>query len=237
MRPGLEEVRDKQFGVFTAWQVLCEYTRTEMRALLDRGEWVRVFRGVYREATTPSSARLRVEAARLSMGVPTLIAAYHTAAELHGFAVPRGHPTHVLGVQDSRSCRLIVHRDHVDKAELELIHGIVTTNPARTAIDVARTAHRSEALATLESALRLGISRAALTIEVQRHYRRRGYTQAADLIALADPRPRSPRSARLHCTNTELSDPDTSGGPSRGDGSRRRSRRIEATPARDGPDG
>ncbi|MFE9326968.1 hypothetical protein ACIHDR_35590 [Nocardia sp. NPDC052278] len=120
MRPGLEEVRDKQFGVFTSWQVLCEYTRAEMRNLLDRGEWVRVFRGVFREATTSPSAQLRVEAARLSMGVPTLTAAYHTAAELHGFPTPHSQPTHVLGIQDSRSRRLIVHRDHVDKAELEL---------------------------------------------------------------------------------------------------------------------
>ncbi|WP_433195416.1 hypothetical protein ACQP1G_41290 [Nocardia sp. CA-107356] len=211
MRPGLEEVRDKQFGVFTSWQVLCEYTRAEMRALLDRGEWVRVFRGVYREAATPSSARLRVEAARLSMGVPTLIAAYATAAELHGFAVPHSQPTHVLGVQDSRSCRLIVHRDHVDKAELELIHGTVTTNATRTAVDVARTVNRSEASATLEAALRLGVSRTALTIEVQRHRRRRGYTQAAELIGLPITRAKSPLAARQHCTNAELSNPERDG--------------------------
>ncbi|WP_433713567.1 hypothetical protein ACQP2U_04755 [Nocardia sp. CA-084685] len=188
MRPGLEEVRDKQFGVFTSWQVLCEYTRVEMRTLLDRGEWVRVFRGVFRESATPPSPQLRVEAARLSMGVPTLIAAYHTAAELHGLAIPPSKPTHVLGLQDSRSCRLVVHRDRIDKAELELTHGIAATNPTRTAIDVARTAPRPEALATLESALRLGISRTALTTELQRHHRRRGYTQAAELISLADTR-------------------------------------------------
>ncbi|WP_433757225.1 hypothetical protein [Nocardia sp. CA-135398] len=199
MRPGLEEVRDKQFGVFTSWQVLCEYTRTEMRTLLDSGEWVRVFRGVFREATTPPSAQLRVEAARLSMGVPTVIAAYHTAGELHGFAIPHSQPTHVLGLQDSRSRRLIVHRDHIDKAELDLTHGIVTTNPTRTAIDVARTASRPEALATLESALRMGISRTALTTELQRHHRRRGYTQAAELIPLAT-RPESPLSTCQHQT-------------------------------------
>ncbi|MEV4236827.1 MULTISPECIES: hypothetical protein [unclassified Nocardia] len=205
MRPGLEEVRDKQFGVFTAWQVLCEYTRAEMRTLLDRGEWVRVFRGVFREATTQPSAQLRVEAARLSMGVPTLVAAYHTAAELHGLAIPHSQSTHVLGIRDSRSCRLLVHRDHVDKAELELIHGIVATNPTRTAIDLARTAHRREALATLESALCLGISRAALATELQRHHRRRGYTQAAELITLTAPEPKCPLSTRLECTSTGLS--------------------------------
>ncbi|WP_433727641.1 hypothetical protein ACQP0C_36680 [Nocardia sp. CA-129566] len=189
MRPGLEEVRDKQFGVFTSWQVLCEYTRAELRALLDHGEWVRVFRGVFREATTAPSAQLRVEAARLSMGVPTLAAAYNTAAELHGFAVQHNHPTHVLAQQDSRIGRLIVHRDHVDKDELELIQGTVTTNAVRTAIDVARTASRPDALATLNAALRRGVPRAALTLELQRHHRRRGHTQAAELLELARARP------------------------------------------------
>ncbi|WP_157187061.1 hypothetical protein [Nocardia vinacea] len=206
MRPGLEEVRDKQFGVFTSWQVLCEYTRAEMRTLLDRGEWVRVFRGVFREVTTPPSARLRVEAARLSMGVPSLTAAYDTAAELHGFAVRHNHPTHVLGPQDSRTGRLIVHRDQVDQAELELIQGTITTNAARTAIDVARTLSRPDALATLNAALRRGVPRSALTLELQRHHRRRGHSQAAELLELARARPQS--TARLHCPNTTLPVPE-----------------------------
>ncbi|MEV4124688.1 hypothetical protein [Nocardia sp. NPDC049707] len=202
MRPGLEEVRDKQFGVFAAWQVLCEYTRAEMRALLDRGEWVRVFRGVFREATTAPSAQLRVEAARLSMGVPSLTAAYNTAAELHGFAVQHNHPTHVLGPQDSRIGRLIVHHDQVDKVELELIQGTVTTNAVRTAIDVARTVSRPDALATLNAALRRGVPRSALTLELQRQYRRRGYIQAAELLELARAHPQSTLRTDLHGPNT-----------------------------------
>ncbi|MEV5837395.1 hypothetical protein [Nocardia sp. NPDC052112] len=208
MRPGLEEVRDKQFGVFTSWQVLCEYTRVELRALLDRGEWVRVFRGVFREAGTAPSARLRVEAARLSMGVLSLAAAYDTAAELHGFAVRHNRPTHVLGSQDSRTGRLVVHHDQVDRAELELIQGIVTTNAARTTIDVARTVSRPDALATLNAALRHGVSRSALTLELQRHHRRRGYHQAAELLELARARPRTTLRARLPCPNTSLLIPE-----------------------------
>ncbi|MGY4102209.1 hypothetical protein ACW2Q0_22040 [Nocardia sp. R16R-3T] len=202
MRPGLEEVRDKQFGVFTSWQVLCEYTRAEMRALLDQGEWVQVFRGVFREATTAPSAQLRVEAARLSLGVACVAAAYNTAAELHGFAVQPNHPTHVLGQQGSRIGHLIVHRDHVDKAELELIRGTVTTNAARTAIDVARTVSRPDALATLNAALCRGVPRTALTLELQRHHRRRGHAQAAELLELARARPRATLRTRLHCPDT-----------------------------------
>lgn len=186
MRSGLEQARDKQFGVFTSWQVLCEYTRVEMRTLIDEGEWVRVFRGVFREATTPPTAQLRVEAARLSIGIPSLAAGYGTAAELHGFALPTTHTTHVFGPQESRTGRLVVHRDRVDPTDLELIQGTVTTNAVRTAVDVARTSPRPDALATLNTALCHGISRTGLIAEVNRHRRRRGFQQAAELIELAD---------------------------------------------------
>lgn len=191
MRSELEQFRDKQFGVFTAEQVRLEYTRAELRARLDRQEWVRVFQGVYREATTPSTPALRVEAARLSMGPPFLAASYDTAAELHGFSVLDDQLTHVLGGQVSRSRRLIVHRDRIDPAELELIQGSVATNAARTAVDVARTANRMDALATLDLALRLGLSRAELAVEVAKHAGRRGRRQAVELIELADRRAES----------------------------------------------
>ncbi|MBP2187341.1 hypothetical protein [Nocardia goodfellowii] len=191
MRPGLDEVRDKQFGVFTSWQALCEYTRGEMRTRIDRGEWVRVLRGVYREAGTPSSPRLRVEAARLLLGLPSVTAAYSTAAELHGFSVWEDEATHVLGARASRSTRLVVHHDRIEPAELELVQGVVTTSAVRTAIDVARTVDRPAALATLETALRQGVSRAELRTEVARHERRLGWGQAVELLELAGHTPPS----------------------------------------------
>ncbi|WP_330233056.1 hypothetical protein OHA40_11590 [Nocardia sp. NBC_00508] len=210
MRPGLEQLRDKQFGVFTARQVLCEYTRAELRARIDRGEWVRVFQGVYREATTPPSPELRVEAARLSMGLVSLAAAYNTAAELHGFAVRTDQPTDVLGVQASRYNRLVVHRDRVDPAELGLVRGTVVTNAHRTAADLARTLTRMDALATLDAALRSGISLAVLADEIGKHTGRRGRRQAAELIELADGRSESPMEsrARLCCIDAGLPPPE-----------------------------
>ncbi|UAK33207.1 type IV toxin-antitoxin system AbiEi family antitoxin domain-containing protein [Nocardia asteroides] len=185
MRPGLEQLRDKQFGVFTAMQIQLEYSRAELRARIDSGEWVRVFRGVYREAATPASPGLRVEAARLSLGLESLVAAYHTAAELHGFAVLDDRPTDVLGIRASRSRRLVVHRERVDPAELELVRGTVATNAVRTAVDLARTLPRMDALATLHAALRRGIPPAALAVELDKHVGRRGRRQAAELIATA----------------------------------------------------
>lgn len=209
MRPGLEQLRDKQFGVFTTRQVLCEYTRAELRARIDRGQWVRVFQGVYRKAVTPPSPELRVEAARLSMGLAALAAAYATAAELHGFAVLADQPTHVLGVRASRCNRLVVHRDRVDPAELELIRGTVVTKAIRTAADLARTLPRMDALATLDAALGSGISRGAIADEIGKHTGRRGRRQAAELIELADGRAESPMEsrARLRCIDAGLPRP------------------------------
>ncbi|MGV9612426.1 hypothetical protein [Nocardia xishanensis] len=223
MRPGLTEVRDKQFGAFTAWQALCEYGRAEMRTRVDRGDWVRVFHGVYREAATPPTPQLRVEAARLSIGAESLTAAYETGAELHGFAVGESRATHVLGAQRSRTSRLVVHSDRIEPGDLDLIKGTVTTNAVRTAVDVARTTDRLDALATLDSALHLGISRTALLTESERHRGRRGYVQAAELIELADGRAESPMESRtrLRCIDAGLPRPESQVDVLTGNGPRR----------------
>ncbi|MFC9892355.1 hypothetical protein ACFVMC_01555 [Nocardia sp. NPDC127579] len=184
MRPGLDDVRDKQFGVFALWQVLCEYTRGEMRVHVDRGEWVRVFRGVYREAGTPCTARMRVEAARLSLGLPSVAAGYGTAAELHGFS-GQEPATHVFGPRSSRTRRLVVHHDRIDRAELELVQGVLVTGIVRTVLDVARTAAPSVVLVTVQAALRQGVSRSALHVEAARHERRLGWGRAIELIERA----------------------------------------------------
>jgi len=178
-------MRDTQFGVFTGWQVLCEYSRAEMREHIDGGVWVRVFRGVYREAPTPPTARLRVEAARLFLAVPSLVAAYGTAARLHGLPVFDDPMTHVLGARPMRSPRLTVHPDVADARELELIQGTPATGVVRTVVDVARTLSRPAALKVVEAALDRGISRAALFVELDAQRGRRGRAQADELVEIA----------------------------------------------------
>ncbi|WP_159080581.1 type IV toxin-antitoxin system AbiEi family antitoxin domain-containing protein [Nocardia suismassiliense] len=221
MRARLERLRDGQFGVFTAAQVLGEYTQAELRTRVLRGEWVRVCHGVYREASTSPVAQLRVEAARLSMGLPTLIAGYDTAAELHGFSVIDSAATHVIGRQRSRSKQIVVHQDRVDSLDLELVKGTLTTSPVRTAVDLARTLDRLDALATLDAALRVGLSpgrvshplefsRQAMDEEATRHRGRRGLRQAVELIRLADGRAESPMESRtrVRCIDAGLPYPE-----------------------------
>ncbi|WP_369691193.1 type IV toxin-antitoxin system AbiEi family antitoxin domain-containing protein [Nocardia altamirensis] len=223
MRAQLELLRDSQFGVFTAAQAELEYTRQEIRTRIRLGKWVRVFRGVYREDGTPPTPALCVEAARLSMGLPTIVAGYDTAAELHGFSVAEGAATHVFGVQRRRSEQLVVHEDRLDSATVELVDETLCTNAVRTAVDVARTANRMDALATLDAAVGQGLSAEALIAEIERHHRRRGFSQATEMIGLADSRAESPMESytRLRCIDAGLPHPEPQLEVSTPDGYRR----------------
>lgn len=86
----------------------------------------------------------------------------------------------------------------------------LTTNAARTAVDVARTLTRLDALATLDAALRAGVSSTALTAELEKQAGRRGRRQAAQLIGLADVRAESPMESRtrLRCIDAGLPPPE-----------------------------
>ncbi|MBD0322023.1 MAG: hypothetical protein ICV72_01390, partial [Aldersonia sp.] len=151
---------------------------------MDRDEWIRVFYRVYRLATTPPTPALMVEAARLSMNVGELIACYSTAAQLHGLAVLEDSAVHVMA-SERRSSRpgLVVHRDRVRSEDIRRIGNTRATSPTRTAVDMARTLNRLDALATLDSAIRRGVARDAMQNEVVRHAGKRGVGQASELVA------------------------------------------------------
>jgi hypothetical protein len=211
MRPNLAVFAAKQHGSFTWRQARFEYTSSEIQTLLRNGAWVRVFRGVYRDSATPMCAPLAVEAARLSMDADAAIACYMTAAQLHGFAVIDDPVTHVLSY-DSRTTRrgrLYVHRDWVTPETVTTVDDTMTTRPGRTAVDLARTLRRLDAIATLDVALRRGVSRDVLRDEAVRHWTKRGIRQARELIALADARAESPMESRtrLRCIDADLPRP------------------------------
>ncbi|MFI9506275.1 hypothetical protein [Nocardia sp. NPDC052566] len=210
MRTGLKQLRDEQFGAFTARQALVAYSPAEMRARIDRGEWIRVFYGVYRAVESFPSPEMRVEAARLSTGAACMPACYETAAELHGFSVLVDAVTHVLGIQKRRPGGLVVHQDRVALEELVLVRETLATSPARTAVDLARTLKRMDAMATLDAAVRQGVSPDELAVELLRCRGRRGRRQAIELIPLADGRAESPMEsrARLRCIDAGLPAPE-----------------------------
>jgi hypothetical protein len=212
VRSNLRQLAAKQSGAFTWQQALVEYTRAEIDTLLQNGIWVRVFRGVFREATAPVRPALSLEAARLSMGVSAVTACRDTAAKLFGFDVLEDPTVHVLatGERRTRTSGLVVHRDAVTPADLATVRGVPTTHAARTAIDLARTYGRLDALAVLDLALRRGVTREQLAAELERHARKRGFRQATELLTYANAKAESPMESRMRmrCIDAGLPHPE-----------------------------
>lgn len=212
MRPNLQLLADKQSGVFTRQQALCEYTEAEIRTLLTRGLWERVFQGVFREASTPRTPALAVEAARLSTGSCAVAACRQTAAAFHGISVVKDPTTHILSAspRTTRASGLVVHRDSVTDDDLVEVNGVWTTNAARTAIDLGRTCNRLDALAVLDLALRRGSTREELAVELGRHRGKRGVRQATELLDYASGKSESPMESRtrMRCIDGGLPHPE-----------------------------
>ena len=209
MRTELCKYRNSQRGVFTREQALTEYSVAELRSRVARREWVRVFHGVYRESSTAHSVPLALTAARLSLNAE-VAACRHSAAQLHGFAVLDDTRTHVLckAPRTSRSSGLVVHRDAV--GNLATVRGLLTTDAARTAIELARHYGRLDALAVVDSALRRGVTRTMLDAELTRQGGKRGIRQATELVSIANPLAESPMESRtrLRCIDAGLPTPD-----------------------------
>jgi transposase len=175
------------------------YTPDELRARVRAGTWLRVFAGAHRHHDSDPTPRLRTSAAGLSIGRP--VAAFlHTAADW-GFGLLGDPATHV--VVDRRSpC---AHRDELWPHQLllraddvrTLWCGTRATNPERTAVDLARTLPRPDALATLDAALQSGCTSEALEDELRRHVGLPGIRAARELVVLAHPGPDSPQESRL----------------------------------------
>jgi len=199
-----------EHGVITRAQALQHYTADQIRARLDSGRWVRVFHGVYRSAHTDPTARLRVGAAALSIGKP-VTACLHTAAELHGFGVLDGSTTHVIASGAHRPREgIVVHSAVLSPSDRCGTTGVAATSAARTAIDLARTARRPDALAVLDAALRTGCASPRSLDDQLGRGPLRGIRAARELVALADGRAESPMESRsrLRCLDGGLPRPE-----------------------------
>jgi hypothetical protein len=110
----------------------------EMRTRRARGEWLHVFRGVYRVAGAPETWRQRALAACLA-GPAGATASHLTAAALLGLVDAPPSVPHVT-VPPTSSSRLplaFVHRSPLDQRERHIVDGIPCTAVSRTLVDCA----------------------------------------------------------------------------------------------------
>jgi hypothetical protein len=128
---------------------------------------------------------------------PSAAFSHQTAAALLGFGVVPSAAVHITvppGVAVARRRGLTTHRSALPLPLDGVVdaYGLPCLSPARSAVDLARTLPRPEALAGLDAALRVGAcTPAELAAELRRQDRLRGVRQARELVRLADRRARS----------------------------------------------
>lgn len=178
-----------QGGLATTEQLLGLMSyRTLVRRIRD-GKVIRVWRGVYADHP-PTIDRLR--ALELLSG-KSIIACMHTAAELRGFATESDDRIHILdpGVRMRVSAELMVHQRI--GAPINSIQGLLTTTPAWTAVEIARTLRRPRALAALDAVVfKRCCTQAELCAAVDAQKGRRGIVAIRELIEYVDGRSESP---------------------------------------------
>lgn len=177
-------------GLATTSQLLTVMSRKMIAAHVRTGEITRVWHGVYSLAPPDTVGRL---AALDLLTDRSIVACMATAAGLYGFDTERDDRIHILdpGVRMRPMKSLMVHQRI--GAPLRRVQGRLATEPAWTAVEVARTLRRPRALATLDAALhRQRCAPAELEASVREQKGRRGIVKVRELLQHADGRAESP---------------------------------------------
>lgn len=209
MNAELDLLLDNQGGVATSGQILSHLTRHAFDKAVNCGVLERIWQGVYCRGEPDDVLRLRGLDLSCGKSVPVCLG---TAAAAYGFDTEELPDLHVLnpfGGQLRSADGLVVHRR--DGAPMVVVDGRLTTTPAWTAVEVARSLRRPRALATLDAALRSGtVKRPELWRAAVEQAGRRGIVAVRDLIPLADRRAESPMEseARLAMIDGGLPTPE-----------------------------
>jgi hypothetical protein len=144
-----------------------------VRVKADRGEWERVYRGVYRDSASPRGPYQDLRAACVATAGFGVVS--HASAAWVWGLLPQPPATPELTVRrESRTiheqARLTIHRSRgLDLARTVSQNSIFVTNPLRTLVDLAGTARPSDLTLAVDRALasRL-VTTAGLVAEIDR---------------------------------------------------------------------
>jgi predicted transcriptional regulator of viral defense system len=202
VQPQLQAVADLRLGVFTAQEaVAAGYDVDAIKSFLRTGRWVRLRKGVYvgREVVGASDDRRRhlldCVAVLLSLH-PGPVVSHASAARVHGLVVPshESQQVRVTAVEQwrtGRGYRVARARLPADDVVPWLAFG--TTSVARTLVDCAREWAQLHAVVAMDAALETGlVNRADIQDAVLSARHRRGASDAARALGLADGRAESP---------------------------------------------
>ncbi|CAM3115440.1 Type IV toxin-antitoxin system AbiEi family antitoxin domain-containing protein [Prescottella defluvii] len=176
------------------------FTDHELRAARRSRELLAVRPGAYVRATDlaelDSVAQHRLAVLATASACPDAVVSHVSAAVLHGIEVWNVPLRRVHSTLDRASGGKITTRRHVHVARLSddvgVVDGVGVTTPARTVVDLARTAAFESAVVSGDHALATGlVTRASLDDALARCRGRRGAAQAARAVAFMDGRSES----------------------------------------------
>ena len=184
-------------------------SRRSMAELVEHGLLRRLLRGVYAAAQAPDTQLLRAQAMQLVVPEGCIVTD-ESAGWLSGAAMilrPGAHleppPLTIFaqaGTDHDRLRNGLVASGtrHLLPRDITCVHGVLTTTPLRTAVDLGRLRHRDRAIAALDQLLRLGVfTLEELLAEIPRYRGMRGIRQFRFLAPLADGRSESPGESAL----------------------------------------
>jgi hypothetical protein len=171
-------------------------TANVLTRLVRDGVLRRVLRGVYVDNAAPDTLDLRARAVALVVPRDAVVTDT-TAAWLHGvdvqapgahLEVPRVHCFRLPGRTRTRQREVIGGERTLADSDIQVVHGVPTTTPLRTATDLGRLLHRDRAIGALDALLALeAFDRMELGAGTRRFRGYRGVVQLRELVRLADP--------------------------------------------------
>lgn len=182
-------------GVFLGSEAIARGTLTRGQL---RWNYRKVHRDVYLPKNAPRSLWDDICAAWLWSGRRGIIAG-RAAAALHGARwVEDFTPIEVVGPFNHPPPGIIVRREGIAAEELVKVRGLLVTNPARTAFDLARHLPRGVAVANLDAlSAATGLRAAEVTPLIDRHKGARGVRQCRTALPLMDGGAQSPKESWL----------------------------------------
>ena len=160
--------------------------------------WYRpIYRGIYVPADHQVSLRDRVVG--LGLAAPEAVIAGVAASALHGAKwVGADEPIEVVMGGRRTQSGLIIRNDTLHPDEITTIAGVLVTNAARTAFDLARCHPRDQAVARLDALRRARrFSAEEVLMLAERHPRARGLTLLRTALPLVDGGAESPKETWL----------------------------------------
>lgn len=196
------QLAQAQGGVITGKQARRYHSWSRLRQLLEAGVIDDLGSGRLAIPNPPKDLRSRLLRAQTAIAYP-LIACDTTGAALAGFGVIDDGKLHVTtpdALSVSTPPEVVMHQKTL-RAPPVMIDGLLATDPADTAVDVACAARDVDVLAVLDAFLRRFWTDDTAALElldaaVRRAKGQRGLRRAARWAPYADPRSESPMESR-----------------------------------------